>query len=71
MIEQTLTQIRKVNGRKNNGGVATCIENSDGSIIMEQDKILARWHEYISKLYYGVREGIPQFHTDTESSLIT
>ena len=68
---QTHAQIRKVTGRKNNAGVSTCIEDRDGNIIMEQDKILERWQEYISKLYDDdARGGIPQISNDTELSPI-
>ena len=41
-FHQTHAQIRKVTGRGNNTGVTTCIEDSDGNIIMEQEKILER-----------------------------
>ena len=40
-FHQTHAQICKVAGRG--------IEDRDGNIIMEQEKILERWHEYISK----------------------
>jgi hypothetical protein len=49
------TEIRKATGRKRGGNTTTCIEAKDGTIIMEQDDILRRWYEYISKLYRGVR----------------
>ena len=38
---------------------------------MEQDKILARWHEYISELYNNNREEIPHVHTENEITLVT
>ena len=38
---------------------------------MEQDKIVALWHLYISNLYDVIREGIPQINTDTELVPIT
>ena len=68
---QMHNQIRKVTGRENNTGVTTCIEQSVGNIIMEQKKILSRWHEYISKLYDGVRGGMIQINTDIELYTIT
>ena len=49
---QVHAQIRQATGRKQIACVTTCIEDKDGNIIMEQDKILARWHEYISELYH-------------------
>ena len=45
-------QIIEVIGRQQSVGVRTCIEESN--IIMEQDKILVRWHEYICELYICV-----------------
>ena len=56
-------QNRQDTGRKQSAWVTTCIEDKDGNIIMEQDKILARWHEYISVLYDDNRGEIPQVHT--------
>ena len=38
---------------------------------MEQDKILARWHEYISELYDDNRGEIPQVNTDSELTPVT
>ena len=42
--KQVHAQIRQAIDRKQSACVATCIEDKDGNIIMEQDKILARWH---------------------------
>ena len=42
---QVHTQIRQATGRKQSACVTTCIEDKDGNIIMEQDKILARIHK--------------------------
>ena len=50
-FHQMHAQLRKVTGRGNNAGVTTCIEDEDGNIIMEQENILERWHEYISTLF--------------------
>ena len=33
---------------------------------MDQDKTLARWHEYISELYDDNRGEISQIHIDSE-----
>ncbi len=68
---QMHAQIRQVTGRKQSAGVTTCIEDKDGNILMEQDKILARWHEYISKLYDDNRGEIPNIDTEQELSPIT
>ena len=38
-FHQTHAQIRKVTGRGNIAGVTTCIEDRDGNIIMEHEKI--------------------------------
>ena len=42
------TYIRLATGRKYGNGPTTCIEPKDGTIIMEKEKILVRWYEYIS-----------------------
>ena len=39
---QAHAQIRHATGRKQSACVTTCIEDKDGNIIMEQDKIIAR-----------------------------
>ena len=70
-FHQTHAQIRKVTGRRSNPGVTTCIEDRDGNINMEQEKILERWQEYISTLYDDARGGIPQISNDTKLSPIT
>ena len=60
------TQIRQATGRKQSACVTTYIEDKDDNIIMEQDTILARWHEYIIELYDNNTGDIPQVHTDSE-----
>ena len=70
-VHQTHAQIRKVTGRGNNAGVTTCIEDRDRNVIMEQEKILERCHEYISTLYDDARGGIPLISNDTKLSPIT
>ena len=57
---QVHAQIRQGTGRKQSACVTTCIEDKDSIIIMEQDKILARWHECICELYDDNRGEIPQ-----------
>ena len=64
-------QIRQATCRKQSTCVTTCIEDKDGNILMEQDKILARWHEYISELYGDNRGDIPQVHTKSELTQVT
>ena len=68
---QVHAQIRLATGRKQSACVTTCIEDKDGNIIVEQDKILARWHEYISELYDDNRGEIPQVHTESELTPVT
>ena len=43
-------QIKEVTGKTRGNGTTTCIEAKDGTIIMEKDKILDRWSEYIGEL---------------------
>ena len=64
---QVHAQIRQTTGRKQSAYVTTCIEDKDGNLIMEQDKILARWHEYIS----DNRGEIPQVHPESELTPVT
>ena len=41
------SQIRLVTGRKRGSNPTTCIEDKEGNIIMDKEKILTRWYEYI------------------------
>ena len=65
------TQIRQATCRKQSACVTTSIEDKDGNIIMEHDKILARCHKYISELYDDNRGKIPQVHTNSELTPVT
>ena len=58
-------------GRKQSACVTTCIEDKYGNLIMEQDKILAKWHEYISELYDDNRGEILQVHNESELTPVT
>ena len=40
----------------------SCIETQDGSILIEKDKILKRWKEYINELFANDRGAKPQSH---------
>ena len=44
-------QIKEVTGKKRGNGTTTCVDAKDGTLIMEKDKILDRWSEYIGELY--------------------
>ena len=66
MFYQTHAQIHKVTRRGNNAGGNTGIEDRDGNIIMEQENIFERWHEYISTLYDEARGEIPMISNDTK-----
>ena len=68
---QVYAQIGQATGRKQSACVTTCIEDKDGNIIMEQDNILARRHEYISELYGDKRGEVPQVHTKSELTPVT
>ena len=56
MSNQVHAQIRQATGRKQSACLTTYIEDKDGNIIMEQDKILARWHEYISEIFMEISQ---------------
>ena len=68
---QVHAQIRQPTGRKQSVCVTICIEDKHGNIIMEQDKILARWHGYINEFYDNNRGEIPQVHTESELMPVT
>ena len=68
---QVHAQIRQATGRKQSTCVTTCIEDKDGNIIMEQDKILARRHEYISEIYDDNTGEITQVHTESKLTPVT
>ena len=53
------SDIRLVTGTKHGNITTTCIGANNGPIIMERDKILARWFEYIGDLHNYDRGDIP------------
>ena len=63
-LNELHAQIRQATDRKQSAKVTTCIEDKDGNIIMEQDKILTRWHKYISIIYGGNIWEIPHVHSE-------
>ena len=63
---QVHDQIRQATSRMQSACVPTCIEDKDGNIIIDQDKILARWHEHIRGLYDDNRGNIPQVYTESK-----
>ena len=62
-------QIKEVTGKKRGNGTTTCVEAKDGTIIMEKDKILDRWSEYIGELYDDDRGEMPVITTDSISPI--
>ena len=40
-----------VTGRKKTGSSTGCLKSKEGDVIMEKEKILERWEEYIKDLY--------------------
>ena len=62
-------QIKEVTGKKHGNGTTTCVEAKYGTIIMEKDKILDRWSEYIGKLYDDDRGEMPVITTGSISPI--
>ena len=65
-------QIRKTIEPHKGNATTTCIEDKDGNIIMDQDKIRTRWFEYISVLYKDDSRGhLPHIKPDIVGISIT
>ena len=64
------SQIRLVTGGKCRSNPTTCIEDKELNIIMEKEKILSRWYEYIGELYNDDRGDMPEIVAEVESSII-
>ena len=65
-------QNRKTIGTNKENITMTCIEDKDGNIIMDQDRIRTRWFEYISELYKDDSSGqLPHIKPDTAGIPIT
>ena len=62
-------QIKEVTGKKRGNGTTTCVEAKYGTIIMERDKILDRWSEYIVELYDDDRGEMPVITTGSISPI--
>ena len=43
-----------------------CIKSKDGTVLMEKDKIIERWTEYIQELFEDDREAMPQIRKTME-----
>ena len=56
-------------GRKRGSNSVTCIEDNEGNIIMEKEKILSRWYEYIAELYNDDRGDMPEIVAEVESPI--
>ena len=64
------SRIKLVTGRKRGNNTTTCIEDKNGEIIMEKDKIIYRWSEYIGELYNDANRGdMPDIATEVESPI--
>src|SRR5688572_27679911 len=44
----------------------SCIRGKDGTVLMEKDKIIKRWTEYIQELFEDDREAMPRIRKDIE-----
>jgi uncharacterized membrane-anchored protein YhcB (DUF1043 family) len=64
------SHIRLVTAKKRGTGTTTCIEGKNGDVIMEKDRILSRWYEYISDLYDDNRCEIPVIRPESESPIM-
>ena len=60
------SQIRLVTIRKREWNHTTCIEDKEGNIIMEKEKILYRWYEFIGELYNDDRGDMPEIVAEVE-----
>ena len=64
------SRIKLVTGRKRGNNITTCIEDKNGDIIMEKNKILSRWSEYIGELYNDDNRGdMPDIAAEVESPI--
>ena len=62
-------QIKEVTRKNRGNGTTTCVEAKYGTIIMETDKILDRWSEYIGQLYDDDRGEMPVITTGSISPI--
>ena len=64
------SQIKLVTGRKRGNNTTICIEDKNGDIIMEKDKILSRSSEYIGELYNDDNRGdMPDIAAEVKSPI--
>ena len=63
------SQIRLVTCRKRGRNPTKRIEDKEGNIIMEKEKILSRWYDYIGELYNDDRGDMPENVAGVESSI--
>ena len=63
-------KIDGVRGKRKYCSASGCIKGKDNSIIMDKDKILERWSEYIEELFDDTRGGVPEIYKNIEGPSI-
>ena len=64
------SHIKLVTGRKRGNNTTACIEDKNGDIIMEKNKILSCWSECIGELYNDDNRGdMPDIAAEAESPI--
>ena len=58
-------KIDEIRGKRKYCSASCCIKGKDITIVMDKDKILERWSEYIEELFGENHGGIPEIHKDT------
>ena len=63
-------KIDGIRGKRKYCSASGCIKGKDNSIIMDKDKVLERWSQYIEELFDDTRGGVPEIYKNIEGPSI-
>ena len=60
-------KVKEATNRRRICSVASCVESKDGTFVMEKEKMLERWEEYIKELFEDNRESVIKINREKEN----
>ena len=63
-------KVKELTSKNTTKNASGCIKDKNGNILFNQEKIAARWVEYITELYEDHREQMPKFEVNSGESIM-
>ena len=63
-------KVKELTSKNTKKKASGCIKDKNGNILFDQEKVAARWVEYITELYEDHREEMPQFEVTSGASIM-